>query len=684
MNNFIPKVRLRKHQRPKWISADLKHQLNCLKSLRKRLRKSATELNALKLQEAESNVQESIYNAKSNFEANLVRDYAGKKNYNIFKHIRNVANISAIPKTMFFDSLTAKSAGEQAILFNKFFHSVFTKSDFNLPPIENFEISVPNPIDEIHFSEQEVYSVLSSLDPSKATGPDGIGPRVLKFCALALCNPLHHLFSLCFTKHYIPKDWCIHNITPIFKAGDKSSVKNYRPISLLCSSSLVLERLIYNKISDYVFKLISPSQFGFRPNNSTPQQLLLFLSDIFNSFEAKRRIDAVYIDFKKAFDSVPHQELLLKLWSYGITGSLWLWFRAYLSSRLQKVTINHCSSDLLPVVSGVPQGSILGPILFLLFVNDIPDCLSTSKLLLFADDAKCFHLIKSLDDVCLLQLDLDSLVAWSKKWKLHFNSSKCLAISFSKKQESAEQVYKLCNSEVVHKDNLRDLGVILSRDLSWSAHYNAITSKAYKTLGLIRRCFNRNIPYFAKKNLYISLVLSQITYCSVIWRPHLIKDIKLLESVQRRATKFILNDFTSDYKSRLIKLNLLPLMMFYELCDIIFYIKSVKSPNTNFNINDFIFVKNSITRSSSHKLIHSISSTSHVNHFYFNRLPRLWNSLPIIPLSLSVHIIKQKLKKFFFDHFLANFDSNNTCSYHFLCPCFKCSATPPSPCFYNL
>ena len=394
-----------------------------------------------------------------------------------------------------------------------------------------------------------------------------------------VANPLHHLFSLCFTQHYIPKDWCIHNITPIFKAGDKSSVKNYRPISLLCSSSLVLERLIYNKISDYVFKLISPSQFGFRPNNSTPQQLLLFLSDIFNSFETKRRIDAVYIDFKKAFDSVPHQELLLKLWSYGITGSLWLWFRAYLSSRLQKVSINHCSSDLLPVVSGVPQGSILGPILFLLFVNDIPDCLSTSKLLLFADDAKCFHLIKSLDDVCLLQLDLDSLVAWSKKWKLYFNSSKCLAISFSKKQQSAEQAYKLCNSEVVHKDNLRDLGVILSRDLSWSAHYNAITSKAYKTLGLIRRCFNRNIPYFAKKNLYISLVL----YCSVIWRPYLIKDIKLLESIQRRSTKFILNDFTSDYKSRLIKLNLLPLMMFYELCDIIFYIKSVKSPNTNFN-----------------------------------------------------------------------------------------------------
>ena len=113
-------------------------------------------------------------------------------------------------------------------------------------------------------------------------------------------------------------------------------------------------------------------------------------------------------------------------------------------------------------------------------------------------------------------------------------------------------------------------------------------------------------------------------------------------------------------------------MMFYELCDIIFYIKSVKSPNTNFNINDFIFVKNSITRSSSHKL------TSHVNHFYFNRLPRLWNSLPIIPLSLSVHIIKQKLKKIFFN---ANFDSNNACSYHFLCPCFKCSATLPMHAF---
>ena len=252
-------------------------------------------------------------------------------------------------------------------MFNTFFHSVFMHSLFSLPPLD--ELPIPDStITDISISESDVHKALSSLNTTKAMGIDGIGPKLLKHCALALYKPIHHLFMLSISHFYVPKDWRLHLITPIHKSGDKSSVKNYRPISLLCTISKVLEKIIYDKIISFVSQSISPLQFaiGFRPKHSTLQQLLLFVNSICESFSSKSQTDVIYLDFKKAFDSVAHNELLAKLWSFRITGNLWWWFRGYLSSRHQCVIINHCISDPLPVISGVPQGSILGPLLFLL------------------------------------------------------------------------------------------------------------------------------------------------------------------------------------------------------------------------------------------------------------------------------------------------------------------------------
>ena len=207
--------------------------------------------------------------------------------------------------------------------------------------------------------------------------------------------------------------------------------------------------------------------------------------------------------------------------------------------------------------------------------------------------------------------------------------------------------------------------------------FDLLCSRAYKILGLLRRVFNNVFAIAAKKHLYISLVRSQLTYCSVIWRPHLIKDITTLEKIQRRASKYILSDFSSDYKSRLTSLNMLPLMMQLELYDILLFIKSLKYPSESFNILDFVSFCSGSSRSAAHlklQLSPANRSTNRIRHFYFSRLPRLWNYLPTINLEKSVTSIKSDITAFFWSRFQQTFDPSRPCTYHAVCPCARCSS----------
>ena len=532
-------------------------------------------------------------------------------------------------------------------------------------------------LDHLAISDTEVLEVLISLDTNKAKGIDGIGPNILKYCSSALYIPLHYLFSLTLSQNSLPKEWLLHLVTPIHKSGDRTQVNNYRPISLLCTTSKVLERIIYNKTIDFVLHSISNTQFGFLPNRSTLQQLLLFLSQIHSCLTNKNQLDVLYLDFRKAFDSVSFNELLLKLWKIGITGNLWKWFKAYLSSRSQCVSINGCISSFLPVTSGVPQGSILGPMLFLVFINDLPPSAIHSRLLLYADDVKCSHPINTLDDCKQLQHDLNTLSTWSIEWNLNFNVSKCALLRFCSHSKVYPSVYSKKSTSISSKSSVRDLGVTVSSNLSWTQHYDLISTSSYKSLGLIRRTFGQSTSLKAKKLLYITLVRSHLLYCSPVWRPNLIKDITRLEKIQRRATKFILNDYISSYRSRLISLHLLPLMMLFELNDLTFFIKCIKTNPTHFPIQKFVQFSSGTTRSStSFKLKHHHSKSVHARHFYFNRLPRLWNVLPPIDISLSLKTITSQLKSIFWSHFISHFDSDAPCTFHYLCPCNRCSYLP--------
>ena len=245
--------------------------------------------------------------------------------------------------------------------------------------------------------------------------------------------------------------------------------------------------------------------------------------------------------------------------------------------------------------------------------------------------------------------------------------------------------YYISGTTITHTNTYKDLGLVISENLSWTDHYDNIIARAYKILGLIRRTFSIFHYPSAKIKLYTSLVRSQLTYCTQLWRPYLIKDILNIERVQRRATKFILNDYDSDYKSRLLQLKLLPQMYFFELQDICFTIKSLKSPTKNFNIRDYISFSNINTRSSScNKLIHIFHSSNLNRYFFFHRIPRLWNSIPIIDLSLSLSTIKSKLKRHFWNHFIEHFNPDDHCTLHYLCPCNKCYLLPPPANFWIL
>ena len=669
-NQFVPKIKISSKSYPRWFNQSIRHRINRVRTLRRRSKKHPTAANIARLSEMELALQEDIVSAKTSFISQLASTFHNQPR-KLFSYLNGLTKSKFVPKTLVHNSEPISDPQKIAELFNKFFNSTFTSSSYNLPSFD----ALPQPRNQLHhinISSSDVYIALSTLDPTKAFGCDNVHPRILKYCALALVEPISHLFRLSLQNSCIPEEWKLHKICPIPKAGDLTSVSNYRPITLLPIISKVLERIIYYQIIKFIRPLLSHHQFGFLKNRSCLKQLLTSFSEIFNCIDHGQKVDAVYFDFKKAFDSIPHQELLFKLWITGLTGPLWFWLKSYLSNRKHFVCFDSVLSNCLPVLSGVPQGSILGPLLFIVYINDLPTAITSVSSYLFADDTKFISPCAST----LMQGDIDKLVHWCHRWNIELNYTKCKAIRFSLSQTDQPTFFigsANLDNALASTSKHRDLGIIVSSNLSWSEHYDHICLKAYRVLNMIRRTIPANTPTTLKKRLYLAMVKSQLTYCSQLWRPRLIKDINRLENVQRRATKYILQDYTSDYKTRLLSLELLPLMLWFELQDVLFLVKCIKEPMDNVNIFNYVeFVSTNTRAASSNKLKHKRCHFSSTHHFYFNRIVRVWNSFPYIDLSLSFQCIKKHLLDHLWYHFQLKFNPDRTCSFHLTCPCSKC------------
>ena len=388
--------------------------------------------------------------------------------------------------------------------------------------MNNFSTDVVNPnlLMSIKTTTGEMKSILQNLDVTKATGADNIPARILKACSEELSTPLTLLFNRSFSLGKVPAQWKLANISPVHKANERELVDNYRSISLLSIPGKCQERIVHSVIYSHVSAYLSEWQHGFVKGRSTATQLILTHHEWAKALDEGHQVDVVFLDFSKAFDRVSHQALLHKLCNFGISGELLKWCQDYLSNRRQRVVIDGYSSSLTEITSGVPQGSILGPLFFVLFINDLSGVVcSGSTIALYADDSKMFRVINCDDDQALFQNDLDKLYQWSQCNQMDFNSKKCKIMRITRKLKPFTNTVHLSDTALEEVKEFKDLGILTENGLSWNSHIDMITAKANRILGLIKRTCKDLKDETTLKTLYCSLVRSNLEYCSAVWCP---------------------------------------------------------------------------------------------------------------------------------------------------------------------
>ena len=570
--------------------------------------------------------------------------------------VKSNSNSHRIPEVVHLHDVHRSVPSEQAELFNNYFYSQF--SEGSLYDVElNHTRYDGTP--EIDFDPIRVSNFLSNINVNKAMGPDKIHGRVLKNCANSISYPLSILFKLSFYTSSIPLEWKTAYVVPVHKRGSKSDVENYRPISLTSLVMKVLERIVRDELMLKCSSLVDDRQHGFLPQKSCCTQLVGFCDSLALSLNKNVRSDVIYFDFAKAFDSVNHDLILHKLKNlFNINGLLLGFLVNYLKDRKQAVVLGNCMSSSLPGLSGVPQGSILGPSLFVLFINDISSGLSPgTNIRLYADDTKIWREVSCDNDHAILQRDVDYLLDWAFRNKMKFHPAKCKVLMVSHSPPPLENIlpeiqfyYSMNGNMLEYCNSEKDLGIHINGRLNFSYHCEMLYSKANQKFGLLKRtCHFVNNPRM-KRALYLTLVRSIFEHCPIVWRPSSNTAVDRLEGIQKRALKWILNDVYTHYSSSNLyyvhckQLNILPIRYRFDYHDIKFF-HLVINGFSCVKLPDYLQLYNGNSRlRSSHldykcyvssvlpKNITSMSSSSSKRNFsnsYFYRAHLCWNKLPL-------------------------------------------------------
>ena len=658
-DKFIPKIKnkLNNINKPSNsarhfpVPDSLQNKLRLKRTAFKTFKKFPTQINYNTYAKYRNQVKKEARKAKINKEVSVARN-AKTNPKEFYKYINcKLKPKDNIPNLVKDDSTLTVNDYEKCKVLNSFFSSVFTNEDTsNIPDFEyKTNASASDAIIEI----KEMEEVLSKLNISKSPGPDGIAPVMLKNLASELAYPFYILFNKTLTDGQIPSAWKEAEVRPIFKKGSKTVPGNYRPVSLTSVVCKIFEKFIKTELLNHLISkdLLSIHQYGFCIGRSCVTQLLNTMNDWFSQLDKNTPVDAVYLDFRKAFDTVPHTRLINKLRAYGVKGKLLDWIKDFLSHRLQFVSINGESSEKVEVTSGVPQGSVLGPILFVYYINDLPLSVECS-IKIFADDTKAYLPINSLSDKYLLQESINKLVDWSEKWQLKFNSEKCKILHIGKNNPKYE--YSITENGVAkilnETSSEKDLGVFVDSLLNFEDQVDYVTKKARRLSGLIVR-------YITYKSssimipLFKALIRPVLEYGNTVWCPSKRIQIDQLESIQRHFTKCIIGMGGLQYTERLEALKLFSLEYRRLRGDLIEMFKMTHKIYDPLTLTSLFSFNYNITRSNNLKLNKPRINTKTFQNFFTNRIINVWNQLPMDIVSAdSLNVFKNKIDSHFKEH----------------------------------
>ena len=534
-----------------------------------------------------------------------------------------------------------KNPRQAATLLADFFSSTFVQEP-HVPLEEECYKFTNECIPDLHITFDMVQDVLKKVDKNKSMGPDNIHPKVLAVLSgnTNFVEAVQKLFNKCFSSGEIPKIWKTANVMALHKKGSKMDCANYRPISLTCILCKIYEKIIRSHILKHVLGKISRRQHGFLIGRSCLSNLLEFMDSVNDLLAAGEDLDIFYFDFQKAFDTVPHNRLRIKLETFGIRGKTLNVITDFLSERSFKVLVGNEKSADLPVTSGVPQGSVLGPLLFLLYINDLPDRVS-NYVSLFADDLKMHGKSSSQG---LNQDDINQLVKWQNIWLLTFNTNdkKCKVMHIGKNNPCHS--YHLDGNLLPTVDSEKDLGITVSKTIDWGEHVSNIIKKAKAVTAWVSRSIVSRSPEVMSK-IYKSLIRPHLEYCVQLWSPlpshgnwGLILEI---EDVQRSFTRMIDGIGLLSYENRLKALNLTTLLERRARGDLIETFK-IRSGLVDYGQKLF-----KISRNGNNLVSRPGDQNKFKHSFLSRRVIQYWNKLPNDIKSVkTVDSFKNKLQTY--------------------------------------
>lgn len=528
-----------------WLNEELTVLRNQLRKKRKRINAASSENERNELRGMEEVYEQQTQIRFQEYIESIQRSVRNNPSA-FWSYVKSRKNNNCLPTDVSFRGHNAATPDEAANFFADFFKSVYSTSE---PPrtsqaLDNIamrNIHLP----QLMITPDEVINALTSIDASKGSGPDGLPPNFVKNCAHSLVHPVAHIFNLSLSQGTFPDLWKIASITPIFKAGNFHQVENYRPISILSCLAKVLEKFVYDAMFPSVQQIVSDNQHGFMRKRSTTTNLLSFTQSVISSIEKRQQVDAVYVDFAKAFDKVPHSLVIEKLHKLGFPDWIIAWLRSYLTDRKAYVNLRVARSDILNIPSGVPQGSHIGPLIFILFVNDICSTIGSSNLM-YADDLKLYRIIHSPLDCCALQADVDTLLRWCTLNGMEANISKCKVVTFCRIRSPLIVNYAMDGQILERVNSIRDLGVLLDSKLRFNEHIASASAKAFAMLGFLKRNTADFDDPYSLKTLFCALVRSILEYAVVVWAPYHAVHVVKMERIQRAFVRFALRRLPWD------------------------------------------------------------------------------------------------------------------------------------------